>query len=396
MQTDPQNWDGDEVRVLDRTVLVNWNGDTTQDFSGGATVPSGYNQDLPEQGTIFRLCTVEPVPADTFRFTAAPAVQLTTSPEGLSIYLKYKLINKGSRNLKDVFIGLWHDVDLGTAGDDLLGCDTLENRFFFYNEGDNDWFYPEAAPAIGWKVIEGPIVPSPGDTATVDGLPVANHRNLGMYSFQRFLGGLDPDNYSESYAYMKGLRAKLPGCPPLTHNGDTVRHVFSGDPVTGTGWLDYASNDRRMMASIGPFDFAPDDTQQVILKMAVGQGTDRLNSITVLREILEYDPIPTDVDDPSSTTLPKTFQVNQNYPNPFNPSTTISYSLPTRSEVEIVIFNILGQRVTTLDEGIQSAGEHTVVWNGVNDSGGVVATGVYFYRVRAGDNVSTKKMLLLK
>jgi len=120
------------------------------------------------------------------------------------------------------------------------------------------------------------------------------------------------------------------------------------------------------------------------------------SSITALREVLEYEPIPTGVDDPSSTTLPKTFQVNQNYPNPFNPATTIAYSLPERAEVEIVIFNILGQRVTILDEGTRPAGEHTVVWNGIDNSGEAVATGVYFYRVRAGDNVSTKKMLLLK
>jgi len=283
------------------------------------------------------------------------------------------------------------------AGDDLVGCDTLEDRFFCYNGIDPDPYYPEAVPAIGWKVIEGPIVPSPGDTATVDGLPVADHRNVGMYAFQRFVASIDPDNYQQTYWALWGLRFKLSGYPPppMVYDGDTVRHHFSGDPVTGTGWLDFAPDDRRMLASIGPFDFAPGDTQQVFLKMAVGQGTDRLSSITAMREILEYDSIPTGVNDGPSA-LPQQFAVHQNYPNPFNPVTTINYSLPTRSEVEIVIFNILGQKVTTLDEGTLPAGEHTVVWNGIDDSGGAVATGVYFYRVRAGDNVSTKKMLLLK
>ncbi len=106
--------------------------------------------------------------------------------------------------------------------------------------------------------------------------------------------------------------------------------------------------------------------------------------------------IPTDVGDGDITTLPEEFSVDQNYPNPFNPATTISYSLPERAEVEIAIFNVMGQTVATLDEGSQPAGDHSVVWKGVDDSGNSVATGVYFYRITAGDNVSTKKMLLLK
>jgi hypothetical protein len=72
MIADPQNWPGDEHAVMDRTVLVNWNGDTTATATGGATVPSGYNQDLPELGTVFRLITEKPnMPTDEFVFTTA-------------------------------------------------------------------------------------------------------------------------------------------------------------------------------------------------------------------------------------------------------------------------------------------------------------------------------------
>jgi hypothetical protein len=314
----------------------------------------------------------------------------------MAIYLKYKLINKGDRVLKDVFASLWSDPDLGSAGDDLTGCDTLENRWYFYNEADNDPLYGSSVPAIGFKLIEGPIVPSAGDTAMVDGLTLADYKNQPMYSFNMFIGGNDPDDFRESYWYMWGLRAKESGAPPLTYEGDTVRHIFSGDPVTGTGWLDRASDDRRMMASFGPFDFRPGDTQQVVIKMAVGQGEDRLSSITSMREILEYEPSVTGVDDDGTAMLPERFEVAQNYPNPFNPTTTISYSLPVRTEVEIAIFNILGRKVTTISEGVQPAGDHSVIWSGKDDSGNAVATGVYFYRVSAGDNVTTKKMLLLK
>jgi flagellar hook assembly protein FlgD len=70
--------------------------------------------------------------------------------------------------------------------------------------------------------------------------------------------------------------------------------------------------------------------------------------------------------------------------------------LPVRSDVELTIFNIVGQKVVTLPQGMQSAGEHTVVWDGNNESGNAVASGVYFYRLKAGDEVQSRKMLLLK
>jgi len=94
--------------------------------------------------------------------------------------------------------------------------------------------------------------------------------------------------------------------------------------------------------------------------------------------------------------LPGQYELSQNYPNPFNPSSTIKYSLPTRSDVSISILNILGQRVRVLFQGTKSAGEHQVVWDGRSDSGTPVSSGVYFYRVVAGDFAESKKMVLLR
>jgi len=94
--------------------------------------------------------------------------------------------------------------------------------------------------------------------------------------------------------------------------------------------------------------------------------------------------------------IPKAYQLFQNYPNPFNPATTISYSIPRNSEVHLFIFNVLGQRIATLVNKKQLAGRYTVQWRGRNDQGLKVPSGVYFYRIRAGDFVDTKKMLLLK
>jgi hypothetical protein len=89
--------------------------------------------------------------------------------------------------------------------------------------------------------------------------------------------------------------------------------------------------------------------------------------------------------------LPKEFALSQNYPNPFNPSTTIKYDLSVDTRVSLKVFNIIGQEVVTLVNGEQKAGYKSIQWNAAN-----VASGVYFYRLQAGDFVAIKKLLLLK
>jgi hypothetical protein len=94
--------------------------------------------------------------------------------------------------------------------------------------------------------------------------------------------------------------------------------------------------------------------------------------------------------------LPKTFALGQNYPNPFNPVCTVPFELPSRNRVIIAIFNLLGQRVAVLTDAVYPAGAYRVVWDGHNDLGAPVTSGIYFYQIRAGDFVATRKMLLLR
>ncbi|MDZ4722509.1 MAG: cohesin domain-containing protein [candidate division Zixibacteria bacterium] len=96
------------------------------------------------------------------------------------------------------------------------------------------------------------------------------------------------------------------------------------------------------------------------------------------------------------TTLPTEFILMQNYPNPFNPSTSINFALPRASRVELTIFNIAGQKIRSLVDDDLSAGSHTVVWDGHGENGASVSSGVYLYRLVAGTESSTKKMLLVK
>jgi hypothetical protein len=88
---------------------------------------------------------------------------------------------------------------------------------------------------------------------------------------------------------------------------------------------------------------------------------------------------------------PLTFALAQNYPNPFNPTTRIEFSIPAQSRVELKVYNILGQVVATLVDEVRPAGAYRVTFNASN-----VASGVYFYKLIAGDFVSVKKMALLK
>ncbi|MCH8567763.1 MAG: FG-GAP-like repeat-containing protein [Balneolales bacterium] len=91
------------------------------------------------------------------------------------------------------------------------------------------------------------------------------------------------------------------------------------------------------------------------------------------------------------TELPRQVTLNQNYPNPFNPTTTIQYGLPETTNIRLDVFNMLGQRVATLVNGEQTAGYHTAQFDGQR-----LASGIYIYRLQAGTNVLTRKMVLVK
>ncbi len=94
--------------------------------------------------------------------------------------------------------------------------------------------------------------------------------------------------------------------------------------------------------------------------------------------------------------LPKVYELSNNYPNPFNPSTMIQYAVPRASNVSLVIYNVLGQKIRTLVDEPQNAGRFTVSWDGRDNFGRVVGSGVYFYRLNAGETSLVKKMLMLK
>ena len=98
-------------------------------------------------------------------------------------------------------------------------------------------------------------------------------------------------------------------------------------------------------------------------------------------------PVSVSGDDPVVTK----FELNQNYPNPFNPTTAIKYSIPVSGEVTLKIFNSLGEEVATIVNEFRSAGNYEIIFNATD-----ISSGVYYYQLKAGNLVKTKKMLLLK
>ncbi len=207
-----------------------------------------------------------------------------------AVLLEWTIINRGSNILEDVHIGLWADPDLGGPTDDLVACDPPASLGYCYNADGSDLQYGSSPPAVGLRLVQGPIVPSPGDEAFVSGRIVPGYRNLPLTAFVKYINGTDPPNATVSYRHLQGLNPDgSPVIDPST--GQVTTFMVSGDPVAGQGWLDTDPADRRMMLSSGPFSMAPGDTQIVAAVVIVGQGADRLASITDLRALADRMPL---------------------------------------------------------------------------------------------------------
>jgi len=102
------------------------------------------------------------------------------------------------------------------------------------------------------------------------------------------------------------------------------------------------------------------------------------------------------VEDDLISGIPERFELRQNYPNPFNPETKITFRISERAHVRLRIYNLLGQQINSLFDKVFEAGSHSVLWDGKDFSGAPVASGVYFYRLDAGEFSEVKKMSLIR
>jgi hypothetical protein len=188
---------------------------------------------------------------------------------GNVLFLKFHIANRGGNTLNDLYVSLWSDPDLGTFTDDLVGCDIGRSLGFAYNEQPVDGIYGAPPPALGYVLLRGP-------------LGLANGQPLGMTAFSKYINGTDPSSSLDSYHYMHGLHAD--GSTVIDPvSGLPTTYFVSGDPVTGTGWLDALGSDRRFLISSGPSRMLPGETQDIWAAMVMGRGLDRISSVATVR-----------------------------------------------------------------------------------------------------------------
>jgi type IX secretion system substrate protein len=330
------------------------------------------------------------------------------------IFKRYKHFNKSSYRVDSLYFSYWADVDLGDASDDYVGTDTLLNMVYSYNGDDNDAVYSGVPPAIGYVLLQGPVVVGePEDSAFAFNKWHLGNRNLKMSSSNIYINGAPPPyddpqrgSIQGSRQYWNNMRGRAGGgehyFDPTT--GKPTAYMFTGDPVSKTGWYESEHwgsypDDRRQLMSSGPVKFAPGDSQEVVYAIVIARGDNRLDSITKLKEkavaVKEFyytGKLPTAIKDDEPVLSPNKFSLSQNYPNPFNPETIINYELPRTGKVKLIIYDVLGRKVKTLVNKTQPAGKYKVVFNAAN-----LASGVYYYKLKAGkDFETTRKMLLLR
>ena len=349
------------------------------------------------------------------------------------VFKRFRIFYKGTASTPDtamidsMYIGQWSDTDLGDSGDDLAGCDTTLSLTYCYNSSDLDTAYAQFGlppPAVGYALLQGPIVATgnPYDTAIVGFRKISGFQNAHMSAvFIHPTGtavfGIPSFTYGGAVQWNQTMRGLPPSpqgppdpSPILDDHGRPTTFMFSGDPVGVTGWLDgnipghtgdlrasVGPGERQFAMWTGPFTMAVGDSQEVIVAFVAGLANDRLSSVERMKFTAgvarqwynRLAGVVTGVRPPEE--LPSEFALEQNFPNPFNPFTVILYSLPVMSPVTLKVYNVLGQDVATLVNESRQPGSYEVEWNARG-----LSSGVYFYRLQAGEFVETRKLVLIK
>ncbi|GBD91299.1 hypothetical protein BMS3Abin04_02025 [bacterium BMS3Abin04] len=210
------------------------------------------------------------------------------------IFKKYKLINKSNSNFDDMYFSIWTDPDVGDAANDMSGCDTNLSLMFAYNGQEYDEVYGMTPPAVGFELLQGPIVKSESeDKAIFNNKLIHGYKNLKMSSYYFFVcGGLygyppTIGDYNGSLEYYSIMSCPL--CWPRGPFMDSTKFPLSGNPLTGEGWvwvdstLGTSCGDVNHGLVSGPFDMAVGDTQEVVFAEIAALGKDRLNAVRLLK-----------------------------------------------------------------------------------------------------------------
>lgn len=213
-----------------------------------------------------RLFNTQPLMIEVQKFVYGDSVPGTINN---ALFVEYKIINKGSAHIEDAFIGIWIDADLGFYADDLVGIDTSLGLAYTYNFNENDDSYGSPPPAVGVITLKNPT----------------NQVNLN--SFVGFIHNDpiwgDPETAVSAYNFLAGKKRDGTSIINPT-NGQATNLMYSGNPVLGTGWVDNTSDDKKFLFSFGPLTLLPNQEKHFRFAIAVARGSNRLNSVTLLRQ----------------------------------------------------------------------------------------------------------------
>ncbi|MGB5106845.1 MAG: T9SS type A sorting domain-containing protein [Candidatus Zixiibacteriota bacterium] len=229
--------------------------------------------------------------------------------------------------------------------------------------------------------------------------PEASNSPQAVYVVVNIVDDVDILLSSDSLVFTTIVGNNPPSQQVNISNASPSGISFAWGAVETTPWLSLTPSSGTAPSTV---DFNIDATgllpgeyaAQVIFKQAAGLETGIDDDQDTVDVILFVD-FSTDVDDIGGS-LPTTFSLEQNFPNPFNPTTSIEFNLPKASYVNLSVFNILGQKVTELVNTTLSAGNKRIEWNGMDQNGRTVESGVYFYKISAEEFSMTRKMMMIK
>ena len=175
----------------------------------------------------------------------------------------------------------------------------------------------------------------------------------------------------------------------------SVQYIYTGNKNDNNEWCYFNYHYRVFRANSSQSVLTISDWQNDFTRGGTAGKELMFNFIELQPYLGEYMEISTNLSN-SSYIVPENFKIYQNYPNPFNPETTINFQLPKRSRVAVKIYNILGHEIRTLIDNEKEMGLHEIKWDGTNDRGVKMASGIYLYKIQAENLSKTMKMLLMK
>ncbi len=189
------------------------------------------------------------------------------------MFSQWTIINKSSIDYDSCYVGLWDDPDIGNLENDLVACDPTLGLGYCYNDETIDTLYVTPTPAFGFDFLQGPESPA------------GSGQYLKMTSFIPFWGGgavSDPEDVIQAYNMMQGRASDGSFYPD--QNGEPTKFVYSGDPITGAGWLPPFSADYRFLMASGPFSLKSGESRVIIGAKMCALGATNLSSVACLRE----------------------------------------------------------------------------------------------------------------